>query len=297
MINICIMFVALSIIAMVLYNTITTNSTLNIGVFTYNTIWNGMLNDPKNSGSLDGTKCMIDGTNRCQEGMIERIHHYFNDKNIQFVCLQECPVILTSKILNGFQNTWNALPHRKARGMITFYRKDSNITYFPEDSIHGFFVNDKPYGERPFIVEHFNVSDIPTMLINVHPGHPGYGDYTYFDKHIWEEIKKNPILKQIWVNKKSAKLIAGDWNSVLYNKDLTFGGIRFVGENKAQQDTCCASSTIWPSKKWKPNASFDNILCSNNMKVVSRIRDMKGKQPYRSDHIGVVGVSSIIYSY
>jgi hypothetical protein len=305
MINICIMFVVLSVVAMILYSSakyayieggIASNK-IDIGVFTYNTIWNGMLDDPEQVGSANGMKCMVDGYNKCQEGMISRIHHYFLDKKIQFVCLQECPIVLTPKIMEGFRDTWVAIPHRTARGMITFYRRDKNIQHYIKDSIHGFFVNNKRHGERPFIIEHFTVDNVPTVIVNVHPGHPGYGDYTYFDKHVWSEIKKNRILADIWKNKKTIKIIAGDWNSVLYNKDLTFGDVTFIGANQEQHTTCCAPSLFWPIKRYKPRSAFDNILCSDNMIVVNRIRDMIGELPYHSDHIGVTGISSIIYSY
>jgi hypothetical protein len=304
MINIFIIFLVIIVVVVLCIDTKqyyvlggATQNIINIGLFTYNTVWNGMLDDPENAGSLNGTRCLVDGNNKCQEGMISRIHHYFSNKKIQFICLQECPVVLVSKIINGFENNWKAVPHRIGRGMISFYRINKDIEYFPKDSIHGFFVNDKRHGERPFMVEHFNVNNIPTLIVNIHPGHPGYGDYTYFDKQVWSEIKKNKTLRDIWKNKKTIKIIAGDWNNVLYDKDLTFGDVTFIGANSPEQTTCCASGLFWPTKKYKPGSAYDNILCSDNMNVVSRILDKKGELPYYSDHVGIFGISQFIYSY
>lgn len=289
------LFIVLLIIVLLVLYGITkchTIDTLDIGIFSYNTIWNGI-------GNSSGTtkNCIVDNINKCQKGMINRIHHYFNDDRIQFVCLQECPVSMAPIIVNDYMDSWVAIPHRTGIAMITFYRKNDFIEHISDDSIHGFFVNDDLHGERPFIVEHFLINGVDTIVVNVHAGHTGYGDYSYFNRQVWGEIKKNNSLRYLWTSRECAKIIAGDWNSVLYDKDLIFGNIKFIGETPEGENTCCGDKSIWPTKRWVPNVPFDNILCSDNMKVIERTRDISGLDPYHSDHLGIVGISSIKYSY
>ena len=270
---------------------------IDIGVFTYNTIWNGISNNPIKTKSNDGTKCILNDVNLCQKGMIEEIHKYFNREDTQFICLQECPTYLYEKILEGYDKKWKSVIHKKGKGMMIFYKIQSSLSYHANLSINGFLVNDNKHGERPYMIEVFTIKGKKLILINIHAGHPGFGDYTYFNKVIWNDINSNPYLHKLWLSHNVMKIIAGDWNTPLYNKNLFFGGIKFIGANKKNQKTCCASGKKWPQIFSHPNSSFDNILCSNNMEVINRIVDKSTMTPFKSDHLGVFGISRFIYSY
>ncbi len=58
---------------------------INVGVFTYNTVWNGIKDKSSDTRLLNGTQCMEEGINLCQNEMINTIHKYFNNNKVHTI--------------------------------------------------------------------------------------------------------------------------------------------------------------------------------------------------------------------